>query len=96
MQKPGRFDHFPEETGCKSWFFLMSARTKIKCAINNNSPKSIKKFNEKLNLAFLRARFPAKKFSTILTINAPKCRRSAGTWKFSRNAMFSSTEAPLD
>ena len=34
--------------------------------------------------------------STILTINAPKWRQSAGTWKFSSNATFSSTEAPLD
>ena len=42
MEKPGRSDYFPEETGCKSWFFVISARTKLKCAINNSSQDSKK------------------------------------------------------
>ena len=40
MQKQGRFDHFNEDTGCKSWFFRMSVGTKLKCALNNTSPNS--------------------------------------------------------
>ena len=96
MQKLGRFDHFPEETGCKSWFFLMSARTKIKCAINNSSPNSIKKLNKKIKFSIFKGYISLKEFSMILTINAPKWRRSAGTWKLSRNGTFSSTEAPSD
>ena len=34
MQKQGRFDHFHEDTGCKS------VGTKLKCALNNTSPNS--------------------------------------------------------
>ena len=30
--KPGSSDHFPKGNGCKSWFFIMSAGTKLKCA----------------------------------------------------------------
>ena len=37
MEKPGRSGHVPERTGCKSWFFIMSAGTKLKCAFNNSS-----------------------------------------------------------
>ena len=43
MEKPGRSGHFHEGTGCKSWFFRMSAGTKLKCAFNNSSPNSKKK-----------------------------------------------------
>ena len=81
IQTLGRFDHFPEETGCKAWFFRRSASTKKR--------KEEKKKNLSVELS-------PKEFSTILTISAPKWRQSAGTWKFSSNATFSSTEAPLD
>ena len=40
MQKPGIFDHFPEETVCKSWFFRVSAGTNLKWAFNDSSPNS--------------------------------------------------------
>ena len=42
MEKPGRSGHFPEGRGCKWWFFIMSAGTKLKCATNNSSPISKK------------------------------------------------------
>ena len=43
MGKPESSDHFPEGTGCKSLFFIMSTGNKLKCAPNNialrlNSP----------------------------------------------------------
>ena len=47
-------------------------------------------------LKFVKGYVSTKGIFAILTINAPKWRRSAGTWKFSSNATFSSTEAPLD
>ena len=92
MPKLGRFDDFPKETGCKSLFFRMSAGTEPKCAFNNSSHNSKKNyFNKKSKLSI-----STKGISTILTINAPKWRQSAGTWKFLSNAKFLSTEAPLD
>ena len=65
MQKPGRFDHFPEETEYKSWFFLMSARTKIKCANNDRSANNTKKS------PLLKGYISTKGISGILTIHAP-------------------------
>ena len=40
MEKPGRSDHFPEGTGCKSCFFIMSPGPKLKCAFINSSPNN--------------------------------------------------------
>ena len=89
MPKLGRFDDFPKETGCKSLFFRMSAGTEPKCAFNKSSHNS-KIFN------LIKLSISTKGISTILTINAPKWRQSAGTWTFLSNAKFLSTEAPLD
>ena len=41
-KKTERSYHFPEDTGCKSWFVIIYARTKLKCTINNSSPNSQK------------------------------------------------------
>ena len=40
MKKPGRSDHFPERTECKSWLFIMSAGTKLKGDFKISSPNS--------------------------------------------------------
>ena len=45
MEKPGKFDHFPEGTGCTLWFFIMSAGTKLKSAISLSSHNNEKKKN---------------------------------------------------
>ena len=46
MEKPGRSDHFPEGTGCKSCFFIMSADTKFKCVFKLSSANN-KSINNK-------------------------------------------------
>ena len=43
MEKLGRSDHFPEGTGCTSWFFIMIAFTKLKGAFRLSSPDRKKK-----------------------------------------------------
>ena len=98
MEKPVSSDPFPKGTGCTPWFFRMSAGTKLNCAFNNSAPNNNFKKNKGncQNLAFFKGYIYTKGISAISTINAPKWRRSAGTWKFSSNATFSSTEAPLD
>ena len=65
---------------------------------NNSAPNNKKKLklNKSHNLAFLKGYIYIKGISEISTINASKWQRSAETWKFSRNARFLSTEAPLD
>ena len=78
-QKPGRFDHFPEETRCMSWFFRMSAGTKYNCAFRNSVPNS-KKIKKKEDLAFFKG--------YIRTINDLKWLQSAETFKFLTNATF--------
>ena len=35
IEKLGRFDNFPEETACKSWFFRMSTGAKLNWSFNN-------------------------------------------------------------
>ena len=60
MQKQGRFDHFNEDTGCKSWFFRMSVGTKLKCALNNTSPNSKNTQPKTKKMHSLRATFPLK------------------------------------
>ena len=96
-EKPGSSDPFPKGTGCMPWFFRMSAGTKLNCAFNNSSPINAKKNQSKnQNLAFVKGYIYTKGISAISTINAPKWRRSAGTWKFLSNATFSSTDVPLD
>ena len=79
MENPGRSDHFPEGTGCMSWFFIMSAGTKLKCAFNNSSVNSKTKFLKLKNLiyAFFKGCIYTQEISAILTINAPKWRQSA-------------------
>ena len=42
IEQSGRSDHFPEGTECTPWFFVMSAGTKLKCALKLSSP-NIKK-----------------------------------------------------
>ena len=37
MGKPESSDPSPEGTGWKSWFFIMSAENKLKCAPNNSA-----------------------------------------------------------
>ena len=55
------------------------------------------RINKKIdNIALFKGYISTKGISAILTLNAPKCQRSAGIWKFASNATFSSTEAPLD
>ena len=53
-KKTGRSDHFPQGTGFTSWFFRMSACTKLKSPFYNSSHKKKKKnFKWKSqNLAF--------------------------------------------
>ena len=85
----GGYDHFPEWTGCKSWFFIISAGTKLKCAIKFHSPNCNFKKSNGFNYLY-------NTISTILTINAQKLQRSAGTWKFARYAMFLHYKAHLD
>ena len=38
MEKPERSHHFPERSGCPSWFFIMSAGTKSKYTFRLSSP----------------------------------------------------------
>ena len=60
-----------------SWFFRISASTKLKCAYNNSSPKrkQIKKQTNQ-NLAFFKGYIYSQEMFAILTINAPKWRWS--------------------
>ena len=89
MEKPGSSDSFPKGTGCTSWFFRMSAGTKLNCAFNNSAPNNNKKNKEKSkNLAFFKGYIYIKGIFAIWTINAPKYRRSAGIQQFSSNQRF--------
>ena len=48
MKKPGRSEDFPQGTGCTSWFFIMSAGTKLNCAFKLSSANNkIKKLTKK-------------------------------------------------
>ena len=57
-KKTGKSGHFPKGRGCKSWFFIMSAGTKLKCVFNYCSPNDKKNKNLNVNiLSFSRATF---------------------------------------
>ena len=72
------------------------ASTKLNCAFNNCDPNSKKKRNKKYEFKKIYGLLSARGISAILIINAPKGQQSAGNGNFSSNAMFSSTEVPLD
>ena len=89
MEKSGSFDHLPKGTGCTPWFFRISADTKLNCAFNNSGLNSKKKDKLKSrNFAFFKGYIYTRGIIAILTINAPKKRRSAGIRQFSGNRRF--------
>ena len=53
MKKTGRSDYFPEETGYWSYFFIMFACTKLKCAIKRSTLDS-KRFFFKSTLSIFQ------------------------------------------
>ena len=61
----------------------------LNCAFNNSSPNNDKKKKKKIvkNLAFFKGYIYTRRISTISTINAPKWRQSAGTWKLPTNML---------
>ena len=48
MKQPGISDHFPEGTGFTSWFFILSAGSKLKGAFRISSPNSKRIEDEKI------------------------------------------------
>ena len=67
-----------KEQDVTSWFFRMSAGTKLKCVLNNSFQKSFKKNK---NCALFKGYIYTRGVSAILTINAHKWRRSAANCK---------------
>ena len=87
MEKPGSSDTFPNGTGCTPWLFRMSVGTKLNFAFNNSSSNNNKKKIKKTsNVSTFQGLHLHEGIFAILTINAPKRQRSAGTWKFWSNA----------
>ena len=72
MKKEKSSDHFPQGTGCMSWFLRMSAGTKLKCAFNISSVIRKKKIYWKSqNFAFFMGYTYTQGMYAILTKNSP-------------------------
>ena len=75
MEKPGSSAHVPKRTVCTPWFFRMSAGAKLNCALTKSGLNSKKK----CKFCICEGSIYTRGISEILTINAPKRQRTAGS-----------------